>query len=732
MLSVLASWIACFTAMTPTPPAPIEHQLYRTQVAAAESALRLDELAEARRWLDETSVVLRGFEWRAHDAALDQSLEKFVIGASAAATIDVNSSASLVACGLADGAVELRSLANGELVTRLGSHASAVTSVRFDSAGARLVTTSLDRTVRVWSVEERRQLLEFTHHGFPVGGAAFSPDGMLIASCSYERPPNTVVGTVHIWNAADGSLVRTLEGGRKPLVGIEFSPDGRSIAAGSWDFCVFVWPVAGGEPLKCAVPEEGVYNAVDGVAFSFDGTLVAGASKDHTARIWSVSSGELVATLRGHTDAVKKVAFAPDGQSLASASADGTARLWNVSDASLRAVLRGHSDDVVDVRFAAAGARVVTSSLDGSLRLWDAATTWYDGPKVMASAAAYVARFSPDDQRVATASFDGRIQLWSAANWELLASFEAHPKDKSCHALAFTPDGRFLVSGSWEPTVRVWDSATLELVASFTQAAGTTWLSVSGDGALVAACSGKTIEIYDLTSRTHVQSFALHTKSTLSVNFDPTSRLCISCGRDGAALIWDARTGELLCEIRTPSADVADALFVAAGAQVLVAERNGRVALYQAADGALVRELVHHRHGVSHLDIAPDGARVALASEVVTLIDMDHGGVIGNFRPHRHDAYCVDFDSRGERLVSCATDGSIAVADTAPLRKQLRQRELARARRATIEPLFAARLAAGESLPVIADDVRSSPLLDRAELAAWIDLITMRAGRGRQ
>jgi WD40 repeat protein len=612
-----------------------------------------------------------------HDAELDESLTIFGTGEAHARAVAASADGAILACGLSNGGVELRDPSDGARIATLGAHAEGVTDAGFDATGARLVTASYDRTVKIWDVASRKLAVEFKGHGYPVGGASFSPDGALVASCSYERPPDTVVGTVHLWNATDGTLVRTLQGGRKPLVDLEFSPDGRRIAAGSWDFCVFVWSVDGGEPVKCAVPDEGLYNAVDGVAWSPDGTFVAGASKDKTARIWRADSGELVATLRGHTDYVGKLAFSSDGATLATVSNDGTLRLWNMADWSARSTLRGHAGDVLDVAFTRDGRRLVTSSKDKTVRGWDARTDWYGGAGMTSTQAVYVARTSPDDRRIASASSDGRIQLWNADTLELESSWQAHPEAQSCHALAWTADGKGLVSGSWEPVVRVWDVATHAEIAAFEQPQGTYYLATSPTGPFAATCTGAKVFVWDLAARSKVHEFGGHAKGVLAANFSPDGMRVVSTARDGQAIVWEAATGTVAYSIPGPGADVAEAMFTPDGKQLVVAGRGGVVTLHSASDGTLVRELVRHRHGVNHIDISPDGTRVALASDTVVLLDLAQGRIVGQLRPHLEHPYNVGFDSRGGRLVSCSTDKTIAVSDVRPLRERLRVRDAA-------------------------------------------------------
>jgi WD40 repeat protein len=657
----------------------LARELYRAQMAAAQAAIRLDELAEARIWLDRTAPTLRGFEWRVHDAALDESLASVVVAASAGAAhasmVAASPIGDVLAVGKSEGAIELRRADDGSLVAELGRHEESLSYLRFDSSGKRVVSASFDRSVKVWDVDARKLLVDFTKHGYPVGGAVFSPNGELVASCSYERDAaRGVWGVVHVWNSETGELVRTLEGGRKPLVGLAFSPDGARLAAGSWDFCVFVWEVAGGEPRKCDVPDEGLYNAVDDVLWTADGEHVVGASKDKTARVWNASTTALVATLRGHTDAVDKLALSPDGAQLATASADGVLKLWSTADWSAKATLRGHADDVVSCCFSTDGSRLFSSSKDLTLRTWSSDVSQYGGAKFTTAHAPYVVRFSPDDSRLAVASYDGRIEVRDANTLEVVKAWGAHPENKSCHALGWTPDGKRLVSGSWEPIVRVWDTGSGAELAKFEQEAGTYDLATSPDGKSAATCAGKSVVVWSLESFEKRLEFKGHASTVLAVNYSPDAARCVSSARDGKAIVWDATSGSVVFEVPCDNADVAEALFTPDGRQLAVAGRDGALTLHDADSGALVRELATLRHGVQHIDISPDGKRLAAAANVVVLLDLEFGGVVGELRPHREPPYNLDFDARGERLVSCSTDKTVVVSDTRSLRARLASR----------------------------------------------------------
>lgn len=391
-----------------------ELESYLAHVAAAHASLRLGDAVGLRRWLDGAPQDRRGFEWDWLAAESDGSLATVALESPAYAfALAPDGARAFVARN--DGAVlgvELgEGLADGATRVATAGHGREALAVDIDAEGARVLSSSYDRSVTIWDAASGEALLRFAGHDQPVGGAAFAPDGALVATSSYVRDPvRVVIGVVLLWDSVTGEVVRRIEAGNKPIVDVRFSPDGRWLAAATWGFVVYLWDLeAGGdEPRVLAMPDEGNYNAVDDVAFAPDGARVAGVSKDGTARVWDTATGELALSLRGHDNDVTSVAWSPDGAVIATGSADATVRLWSAADGASRGVLRGHLARVDDVAFARDGS-LWSASADGTLRRWDARGADHGGVQRKTSAACYAAAFSPDGAQMATASFDGRI-----------------------------------------------------------------------------------------------------------------------------------------------------------------------------------------------------------------------------------------------------------------------------------------------------------------------------------
>ena len=97
----------------------------------------------------------------------------------------------------------------------LAGHTDTVTAVRFNAAGDRLATASLDGTVRVWDAEGSERFV-YREHEDAVQDVSFHPDGLRLASASFD-------GTVRIWSI-DGKPVAVLRDHEAPLTPLPGTP----------------------------------------------------------------------------------------------------------------------------------------------------------------------------------------------------------------------------------------------------------------------------------------------------------------------------------------------------------------------------------------------------------------------------------------------------------------------------------------------------------------------------
>jgi WD40 repeat protein len=101
-------------------------------------------------------------------------------------------------------------------------------------AGDAILTASRDGSAILWDAQGNL-LRIFRGHDSAVGGAAFSPDGVLVATVSADA-------TVRIWDSGTGTSLTVL-GGMGEIADAAFSPDGRELLTVSSDGVVRIYPL---------------------------------------------------------------------------------------------------------------------------------------------------------------------------------------------------------------------------------------------------------------------------------------------------------------------------------------------------------------------------------------------------------------------------------------------------------------------------------------------------------
>ena len=161
-----------------------------------------------------------------------------------------------------------------------GQHDDLMSSAVFSPDGSRIVSTSRDRTARIWDAATGKEIVVMRGHEGSVRTAAFSPDGSRIVTSSGTRPPAS--GT-----PPPARRSRVLRGHEADVSCAAFSPDG--------------------------------------IAHRH------GVMGQHRAHLGRRDAAEKIAVLRGHQSAVRSAVFSPDGTRIVTASNDQTARIWDAA-----------------------------------------------------------------------------------------------------------------------------------------------------------------------------------------------------------------------------------------------------------------------------------------------------------------------------------------------------------------------------------------------------------------
>lgn len=286
-------------------------------------------------------------------------------------------------------------------------------------------------------------LVELKGHTGAVTGLAYSPDGQQIVTASRD-------GTLKVWNAARGSLVRTLEldSGAASALAVF---DGRA-ATGHQDGSIAVWDLTSGSKLASMRRNEA---AIWALAFVGRADRLAAAEHDWSVAIWDVERPQVpVSILSGHESAVRTVAYAERGPFIASGAADRTVKLWRSDTAELVRTYRGHSDLVSSVAFEPRGRALASATLDGQIRVWSTYRNQRKGGFKAHDGNVPALAFMPDGQHLVSGGIDGRIKIWNAARGKLIRAVVGEIGE--IDAVAVSPDGRHIAAGGRVGSARVF------------------------------------------------------------------------------------------------------------------------------------------------------------------------------------------------------------------------------------------------------------------------------------
>ncbi len=574
--------------------------------------------------------------------------------------------------------------------SRLRGHRDRITDLRMVGDDY-LVSSSADRTIRVWEIATGSELKTLWHIA-PVTGMSTSvtPRGFRIAAAVAEKG----LGQVVVWEAQTDREFRAESIGvfdehSQPITGVAISPDANSIASGDVEGNVLVWSIA---DLKDNDITKLVKRAVQASSPSSSPNRRNAARDMTTSRTIftrlindendladrsSTSGLSTPDSAKAHQQSIRNIQFSENGETLLTCGDDYLIHTWKPAPDTgasprftweLARTLRGHGGPVMDAAFLTDdGEQILSTGADQSIRLWIsddsfAGTLTSETPPETSFS---FARFEP----TATQVHDDEI--WSASMSPDGRRVVTASRDRTAKVLSINPTTLTLdkttdlFTDEDEPPTNAArdDHGGLAPTANLTEGTAFRAMSMHVDVAsqrLFVGGADSVVRVWNLRRGTELETIAgTGLNQIFAVSRDANVILTGSSSQGSNAILWGfdpgTSTAKILHRLSGHEESVAAVALSPDATHALTADRAGRVIVWDVETGTPIGSPIDLLLGtrINDAAFAKDGQSIWLAADDQRLsrIDLSSREIIDRLE---HDGFVtkVEFSEDGHRVIT--------------------------------------------------------------------------------
>jgi len=624
----------------------------------------------------------------------------------------------LIPCGW--GLHPLQAQVNDSAIVMTG-HLDAVSMGVFAPDGKTVVTTSFDKTARVWDTASGDELRQYTQHTAPLFCLAVSGDGTTLVTGAQDN-------TVRIWDLPPGVPSRVFSEHQLPVTCIQISPDGKSLVSASADKTIRTHGLLD-EPSATAIRTGHLSNILS-LAYRKDGAYFATGDATGHVYLWSPFLENPQAVLNLGQGGVNQLCFSADNKQLYTADQAGMVRSlqllppatikmeigdlplidWSVNPTESHAIcVTANATTVMDL---ASGAPKATyeapksrptavthapnaswfaiSDRAGKTQLYNYSDGVLRETLDCHQGAIHAIAAHPDSVRFATCGADGKVQLWQASGepedsrqpittWQIKADAVV-----AGTAIAFSPNQQHLYCGTADGTIHQWNLSKGELLRSFeappTATPRIADLKITANSqTLVSIGDDRTLRTWNLPDGSPIHTLQ-HPVAITGVSLSPDSlRAAVAC-QDGFVRIWELSSGRLLELIAGHDSAVRGVGYLSDGKTLATLSTDGTLRLSQRS---VLRAMPIHNGAVRSMAMDSSGGQILSCGDDhrIVLTNASTGSEVRSYRvvaasqadapkPPSEPSYleihptCVAFRPDNQRIAVGTEEGEVYVWNT--------------------------------------------------------------------
>jgi WD40 repeat protein len=511
-------------------------------------------------------------------------------------------------------------------------HELAVLSVAISPDSNFVVSTSRDKTAKLWEINTGREVRTFSGHEASVTSAALSPDGKHLLTGSNDKQ-------VKIWDVESGKELYShltsdyisdvvIDTQKKFFIYAGYNDTGAGDTAMvlDWNSKEVI--------MKIAVnPDKGLGTGVD-IAISNDGKWVAFGEDNRSVMLFETASWKMVHKFE-YPDGFcggcgTQVVFDPDNQNLYLASHRGTLKKYELSSFGLVKEYTGEFEELKGLSISPDGKQIAvaietqviiynTELLDKQFSIpspdkgkFHRTSFTLDSKVLMiASDNNTVIRFNVLQQKEQT-PLSGFLKERDKGGLDYDPNFywESHIAKyvRLKNALMISRDGKSLIKGKFGTKVRQWDIATGKSIMDFVghkKAVLCSDLSADGKTLLTGGGDGKII-LWDFLTGDSLKVIKTYKEPIFDIHFNSDETLVLSASWDATMKIHDLQTGKLQTYFSFENGSAYNVLYHPSDLYVFTARLDNSLQMWEIDTRSVVRTFVGHTDVISALNLTKD------------------------------------------------------------------------------------------------------------------------------
>jgi WD40 repeat protein len=226
------------------------------------------------------------------------------------------------------GEVQIWNTASNTLQGAFKVSSDSIYGISFSPKADRVAVGCADKTVRIFSVADGKELLKFDNHSDWVFGTLWTVDGKRLLTGSRDKAMKMI-------DASNGQFIDDINKLVDPILCIARHPKEDVVAYGGEMGISRTYKISDNQGRTAANNDvnlrkefERLPGPVHAVAYNADGSLLAVGGAGPEVRVFNSADAKRVATLKGHSGAIFALAFNTQTNLLATGGFDGTIRVY--------------------------------------------------------------------------------------------------------------------------------------------------------------------------------------------------------------------------------------------------------------------------------------------------------------------------------------------------------------------------------------------------------------------